>query len=373
MTKPYIITFKPVGRFFFGTSDSFGEGSHANSSFMPTQTTILGALRHSMLKNKNLLDDKLKYPNAKKRSEVESLTGKSSFIGLNEEETDLGKIKSISPVFIVNQPIGHTCPEDFLFNVPNDIFYNYEYENRKRIINGMKKINFKKLELKEGDKQVLTYNLDNKIKESHSDYFGGALFWEEYFNNMPLTYLPGYTGDKIFIKDSKPGIARKERIGIDTRYYIKNDFRLYNNFSFGVIVFLDDDNGLQKMEVFLGGERSLFFLDIKSIDEIGRSVFENHPIVKHFISGKNELACNEIDITENKLLFISPFITNDSLEQVSFAFIDSLYSPRSLGDSKMNSFNMIPAGSIIYSPSKIKNDNKYPIVTKIGYNWAIKY
>jgi CRISPR/Cas system CMR-associated protein Cmr3 (group 5 of RAMP superfamily) len=56
MSVPYLITFKPYGRFYFGTSQSFGEGFYAMSSMFPTQTTILGAIRATILSQHDLLD-----------------------------------------------------------------------------------------------------------------------------------------------------------------------------------------------------------------------------------------------------------------------------------------------------------------------------
>ncbi|MEW6654461.1 MAG: CRISPR-associated protein Cmr3, partial [Bacteroidota bacterium] len=57
MNKFYLITFTPLGRFYFGSANSWGESFYATSLKFPTQTTILGCLRRTMLKQKGLLDN----------------------------------------------------------------------------------------------------------------------------------------------------------------------------------------------------------------------------------------------------------------------------------------------------------------------------
>jgi hypothetical protein len=124
MSIPHLITFKPAGKFYFGTSQSFGESFFATSLMFPPQTTILGTLRASILEKKDKLNLETRLPSDLNDGELKELTGTSPMKGIDDLDDNFGKILKISPVFIVRQKRESECPEDFLLPVPADVFLN---------------------------------------------------------------------------------------------------------------------------------------------------------------------------------------------------------------------------------------------------------
>lgn len=103
----YKITFTPAEPWFFGnekrflfsneSSDSYGKQYYIKSELMPSQSTVLGALRYILIPNKKL---KYAYTDDDRRTNEEYI-GKGSFNIDAAEVQSFGKIKSISPVFLI--------------------------------------------------------------------------------------------------------------------------------------------------------------------------------------------------------------------------------------------------------------------------------
>jgi CRISPR-associated protein Cmr3 len=120
MSRPYLITFKPLGFYFFGSYLSFKEGFFVVSNRFPQQTAILGCLRSTLLKKNDLLDE-YNYPDFKNNTErIHALTGTSKMNGLDEADDNFGVINKISPVFLVKNN-DKDVASDFLFQAPWDV------------------------------------------------------------------------------------------------------------------------------------------------------------------------------------------------------------------------------------------------------------
>lgn len=99
----YLIKLKPLGSYFIGGENTFGEGKKANyfakSLLMPQQSTLLGMLRYKILKIHDLLGLK------GDTNQIEKLIGKTSFSleqNLNAPQ-DFGVIAKLSPLFIYDE------------------------------------------------------------------------------------------------------------------------------------------------------------------------------------------------------------------------------------------------------------------------------
>ena len=377
MSIPYLITFTPTGRFYFGTSQSFGEGYYAVSSMFPSQTTILGTLRASILEKKGLLHLQTRTPNTTRMTEVHALTGKSEMKSLDEAGTDndFGKILKLSPVFIVKQKDNNSCPEDFLLPVPADVFS----------IDGLKLIEYPEEKnvktFSRNSEHDSSYHYNKRIKEPQAEYLGGIQFWQEYKGKKKLTFHESYLMEKIFVPDSQPGIARKDRNKRDEYFYKKKDFRLAKEYSFGVIVHFAEEEVLEDRDVFIGGERSLFRMKLKKLPLTLSHIYTEHLVIKRFIDEKDFTGdydgSKDVSFNKEKLVLFSPFVGSDSsLQDLEFALINKMYTPRSLSSrtSKSDSFRTIPAGSVLFPGKQFKKiTTYYPIPLKIGYNFAIKF
>ncbi|MCL5027630.1 MAG: hypothetical protein M1480_01285, partial [Bacteroidetes bacterium] len=284
MDKFYLITFTPLGRFYFGSSNSWGESFYASSLKFPTQTTILGCLRRSMLKQNDLLDDSGRYPKKDYNGQIQSLTGKSKAKGLDETELDLGIIKKISPVFVA-QSNSNGDIENILFPLPVDVY------KKKECKLGILEYEKKDSKLTSRDENY-GYKKITEGKIYPAEIMGDKNMWDDYLQSKELDYNSKYEMDKIIIPTSQPGIARKERIKEDGAFYRKKDFIMAEGFSYAIIS--EVDNGFENLMkiyfetgslVFLGGEQSKFIMKIMGLNEDVKSKFPTG--VSRFFNGYN--------------------------------------------------------------------------------------
>ena len=108
MATTYKISFKPVEPYFFGNEKTFAfpvKGENASPSVssyfirsedMPSQSTILGALRYLFLDHKN---PDFKYTKEQAADNAKAV-GPASFDIASEDVQQFGLIRKISPVFI---------------------------------------------------------------------------------------------------------------------------------------------------------------------------------------------------------------------------------------------------------------------------------
>lgn len=120
MKKTYRVDFKPVSPYFFGNEKTFpytGQkiGQHLSNSYyiksecMPSQTTVLGALRYLFLAHK-----KSNYTYSEKEfAENAARVGAESFDIAHVGEQDFGIIESVSPVFVRHKELGILIPTPF--------------------------------------------------------------------------------------------------------------------------------------------------------------------------------------------------------------------------------------------------------------------
>ena len=107
MTR-YLITLTPVGMFFFGGEETFGDGTNDNyfarSNSFPQQTTLLGMLRKEVLVREKVFKEKINdyTPDDKKR--MAALIGDRSF-QLEGGDQDFGKIKGDLTTITLKSPM----------------------------------------------------------------------------------------------------------------------------------------------------------------------------------------------------------------------------------------------------------------------------
>ena len=95
---------KPLGEFFFGGEATFGPGDNRHyfvrSNLLPQQTSLLGLLRHELLKSDpsvfDLVADRIINPAA-----AAKLVGSQGFDGITD--APFGIIEGLSPIFLLDQ------------------------------------------------------------------------------------------------------------------------------------------------------------------------------------------------------------------------------------------------------------------------------
>lgn len=396
MAYPFLITFKPVDYFYFGSLTTFGEGFVADSMTMPTQQTVLGCLRRTILAKHGLLDENKQFPSKapEDKEKYEKLTGTFNMKCLTpdkKEADDLGIIEKLSPVFIARKRKTDNCFFDFLLPVPADTFYVYD-----------EKKNIKKLKVMAPNDKLenIVYNTNGrkfpyackleKTKEPSAGYLGGIDFWEAYEkngigSNEINQYSKGYRSDEIFVPRYQPGIARKERQTVDKAFYYKSHYKMADEFMFAAVVFLSEKDKLEDDYVFLGGERSCFKMELYELQECKNAgeiankhgrVFSGHPVIRRFLLEDDFGDFYNGSITGNrdaKLVLISPMIALDAVTNINFALIDYCVYMKMMQYEglKTDTYAMLPAGSVLYPDKSFKTETLYEIQKKIGYNFII--
>lgn len=101
MTK-YLVTLRPIEPYFFGTEETFRFDERSkyfvSSRYIPQQTTIVGMMRYVLLEKYKLLNNDRNYSG--KVKQIEEAIGKGTYEPGRTKS--LGKIESISPIFIID-------------------------------------------------------------------------------------------------------------------------------------------------------------------------------------------------------------------------------------------------------------------------------
>jgi len=380
MSEPYLLSFKPQGPFYFGSSQSWDEGFHAVSRRFPTQMTVLGCLRFNLLKKKGWLssgteDGRLRPNFEKYENDIKGLTGNVSGDSLKPSDDNLGILARLSPVFLVEWKNGRIA--DFLLQAPADVVWADQAQKSIRIID-YKKTNGCSYCIRPQEAALLFRDYNNKIPPL--EYYGGREFWEAYINGgKSLPFHPDLTADSLFIPESQFGIARQERKSIEGMFYRKDHYRLRRDYSLGVIVHFDCAQGkpedlLPNGEiVFLGGEQSKFTLKVSPVEGEAEERINQHPVVKDFIPDADGYSFPNAGV-KVKLAALSPLLELPPANNLEFAIIPGLETVRMIGGKKMiksDAYSMIPVGSVFYPAQgySYKSSNSY--ATKIGYNRAV--
>ena len=285
MSCKYLITLTPAGRFFFGGAAGFSDGFFVQSEKFPQPTTVLGALRASLLVGSNMLlqHKRGRFVPKNKKKEAEELTG-TSRINNFEETPDLGVIKNISPVFIVKKEEGKIA--DAFFKAPEDIVKNKETGKFRKIVFN-KVENILSCNCPNSGKREFLYQSDFNIKdEKRGEFYGGLKFWENYLKDNcsgdgPLDLDDEESPFKGF---TQTGVGLKKREVEEGKLYVKNDFQLKKGYSFALICNLDlEPNALKLSEnILLGGEQSVFLIQKTKLDD--EKKLASHPVIELIIN-----------------------------------------------------------------------------------------
>lgn len=317
MSKTYLITLTPTGKFFFGGDMTFLVGANEkdefNTKFMsyiirsnkfPQQTSLLGMLRFLILRNnpemfdakeQRILSSAKQIINGEdKSSPVEKLIGKTSFY--KGKEDGYGKIEKLYPCFIIkdgkpipylerdykyevrfNESKGHTNKKA-VFDLPEIVGYN-----AKDGIPSLYLIN--NIEVPESD--IFVEDVSNGINR---DIVTGKVDENAYFKQVCYRF-----NDKIY-EYEKPEYDNKRERKKDS-----NDKEISHpceyKFAFYADLNITDDELATYNKhnlVSLGGDNSQFVINIKTgepkkSDARGKCVVLESPA--YLCSGELEKVC----------------------------------------------------------------------------------
>jgi hypothetical protein len=403
---PHLVSFKPLKPFYFGSSQSFSEGFNAKSRQFPTQTTLLGCMRTMLLEHYGLLDIRSRKPcpldkKNKDGKTVEQITGKFKPLEFNDPSPDLGLISFMSSPFIIKHASDDKCIETILFQTPNDVYKNVE----KNHLEVFKTPDFS------ASSENTHYSINDIKQDGHFEslipakdfknisYFGDSSFWKKYLSNKndkdsSSPYYNNYLTEEIFIEQTVTNIARKDRITLEEAFVRKLQYKLAENFTFGIVCYMAEEIELV-MDAILGGEQSPFRITINPVKNLCKSVFDN-PVFALLcgLEQKTEkslgLLCMDVLDKEKqieKIVCLSPFILDELPVWAKFGAISGPEAIRylrftkneisSAGRVKGEFFSVIPSGAVLY-PDNVQYKvliedigKKYLTAQAIGYNCGI--
>jgi len=305
MNTPYLITFTPAGPFFFGGPESFSDGFFVQSERFPQPTTVMGALRASLLMKAGLLAQHKRGRGGGRRFVPKEKTGAA--IGLTgtaklndfEGSSDFGIIEKISPVFLV-QKEGLKHSVDAFFPTPADVMKNGKTGGFRVAPHTRYKARFSNAG-RPGDRAYRS-EIDHK-KEEHGPFVGGPSFWSAYLSGGfdPSEVIDLADEDKVrpeypeykegpspFISRSQVGIGLERRRVEGGRFYVKLEYELKRGWAFGVVAGFRKPPQLTET-ILLGGDQSVFHLTATPADDLP-SLFDNHPILNAWLNGETALS-----------------------------------------------------------------------------------
>jgi len=381
-STPYLLTFAPVNRFFFGSSRSFAESFYAESMKFPQPATLLGCLRYTILRQYGIDPRKCNGRPDPQDERVKQLTGTSEGFDL-EGGGDFGMIERLSPAFVV-QCNEEGVVEDILFPLPADIeksggFYRYISYKKEHSV----------LSYYSGRKKEFALVSDKDPKLPSLESFGGRGFWSAYTESRQIPVDAVVDGADVFIahnsigigcsnKDAGSGKLYFKKTIVEHQFYTKIDYSLHERFSLGIIVWLKSEGAIKDGIVQMGGERSTFQMRLHRIDD---DSLLSHPLVKVLMGGDCSLAESMKTCTlDEKIIALSPLILDRAdnariAENAEHRLIGGVHAMRMLkpqsGGGKTESFCLIPSGSVLY-PSGPEAVRPWSIPYKIGYNHVLK-
>jgi hypothetical protein len=237
--KTYLVTFKPMEPYFFGNEKNFVyPGSNKNqasnsyfikSEYLPSQSTILGALRYIFLPVKKANwsyseDDKIKNAEA---------VGANGFNPL--ENNSFGKINKISPVFLYDGEIA-LIPMPFDHVVGNEKYTPFS--------------NYKEVDTSDGKKLFTEeYNAKDGVTSDYLNLSNGEIvdFYE------------------LFKDVTRIGINRNPK---DKGMFKKTYRYLNDKYAFAVYLDLEDDIKPENTFVYLGQGKSTFDVSFEEKENI---------------------------------------------------------------------------------------------------------
>lgn len=373
----YLITLKPLGKYFFGGDMTFQVGSDEKSDMnkahegfisyviesnkFPQQTSLLGMLRYLILtKSPGVFSKELNAITAP--ADAEKLIGKRGFVVHpdHDRENMFGKIRSLSPCFLMRET------ESFL-RMPNDYHYDVHFANTN-------------LTAFCNSRPVVMPDIGNfDSKKDYNVYYIGT--------NTDSRFLE----NDIFKADERIGISKNYSGESDNKAFYKQiSYRLTYGFSFGFVVDTDFDLSRCINEIVsLGADGSRFSLSAKTVGQDDDFWSYKPNMLKLKSDMRPHVSADGSEKIFSVVLSSDSLLLNTDLEDIAFGFSDTVpfrFLQFSVDDSSYDfsagwkrsadKYYLYMRGSVFYFIDKTQALNFKDAVeakkefNQIGYNHA---
>ncbi len=329
----YLITLKPLDKFFFGGAINFGEDSDSyivKSNLFPQQTQILGMVRRELLVQNGYLTLKQNGEFINDVEQANNLVGNGSF-DIENNCQKFGVINKISPLFLKKN-------NEYFFQTPKDFGLLFEKKD------------------KNGEKS----NFGNFIP--FLDGYSAKDGLKEFFVSEKETKKES----DIFIIDEQIGIKKSRDGGTeDNAFYKKISYRLKDNFEFAFIIEFNEEKFiLDNNIVYLGAERSAFKMSIKK--DFNREFKGLIPENYYQLQEYDRVILLSDSFVNEKILDDIDFSISDTIE---FQSLISKLSTKEYKFKRSRKYNLLQKCSVLFGDiAKIEKHLNNSHLESVGYN-----
>ena len=360
----YKVTFTPNEPWFFGNEKGFrfpGQNignTYRNSYFIksepiPSQSTILGALRYILIPEKKPLKE---YTNDDIKRNIDYI-GESSFNVDSKDIQRFGKIKTVSPIFIIKN--GKTLIPAPMDHKAKKIDESKDHDNKKEYEQYDAFSRYEAVDTPEG-KKLYTADYDSKtgVFDGFAELETGNIHCQSDVLSSEVR-----VGNRRFSDDS--GFFKKE-------YYCFKTKKGEAYASFAVIAEIDvDDLDKKTYTVALGQGKSMFAVKFEKTNNDSKDFINN--VTLFLIKHHKNFSCDD-KVTFHYCLS-DIFVQGDPYNKSLFAVVMTrdhrsfMTKERGQIAKGQNLHRLLRAGSVVISQDakwalQFKNEN----AEQIGYN-----
>lgn len=357
----YLITLKPLGKYYFGGDMTFQVGSDEKSKFneafasyiiasnkFPQQTSLLGMMRYLLLtknpkafsKERNKIIDEV---------EANNLIGKKSFnvLAAHEGLNDFGQIVSLEPCFLRNE-------KEALLPAPKDYHFSVSFDNSEA---------------------SAFYNA-RALKLPKIDGYSAKDFYDTLY--IGLNSQTMYKEEDIFQKDIRIGINKNYKGRSDDKgFYKQISYRLKDGFHFAFVVESNFDlKNCQNEIVSLGADGSRFSLSATELNGKEYNLAYPKGVLKDVTGGHRVILLSDTLLETTDLESVDFSIT----ETKPFRFLCTSTKTQNYnisGEAKRidAKYYLYEKGSVFYFTDETAADNFGLLIRnkkefhQIGYNY----
>lgn len=361
--KNYLLKITPLEPFTFGGENGFSfeeigyKGTYyMKSGIAPEQTTIIGMIRYLLLKSEGKLNSSFSYSEEEKR-DIAAICGPATFSFEPEGPQNFGYIKSISPLFIIDEDDG--------------IYIKNPFCNKAKKPEGSDD-SYKALKL---------MNLSTQIDCSKGEGFSFPSEKEDGYNAKD-GYGSGYIcinankPENQRLKESKDFFKTSNLVGNSKNTqkkddcFFKREVITMKNASFGVYLKLDDNAAelISGAIVYMGKKKSAFRVDVKQVPETVTLQEQAEAFFASYSLAEKWYYCLSDVLPQGRIEYKNFGITESKL----IRNLKTDYSNKGMNRKGQKRYPLVAAGSVFYGEISIALQIDNYELKNVGYNQIIK-
>ena len=352
--RQYLVKMRPLEPYTFGKEQGFKFKNvkieqttyFIKSNDIPEQTTVLGMLRYFLLKGKGILKKDFCYTDAEKKA-MDACIGKESFC-FGEKKQDFGVLKSVSPVFLINEK------EEYLIKTPFCMIHKKE-ENEE--------INHETYQvepMKMGQTCIQTSAGRICLPLSYNPKEG---YEHSFFNLQEKQAEKGLISTIVFTGNRK---NNPENLDSQEDGFFKREAKILKK-GVSFAVFVEANEELPKQEIcYMGLKKSAFLVTTQQVDKNDLE----EKIVQAFsdCEGQWIYAYSDLVVTEQPDYSSFCIVEEKQMRNLTTNYQEKQYTKK---QNRSNvQYNLIQSGSVFFEncPLKLENEN----CKQIGYNHIVR-